>query len=234
MGLEKRERARQFMPSPPYFSMAEETTPGRPGRELIRARPCPRWLLPTSRLPSRWSSQLRHAFLHLGGCSFDEVLRFLEAEAGNDFADGLDDVDLVVAEGLEDDGEFVLFGGGGASARIATGGGSACAGHHHWCGGGDAEFFFNRLVQVAEVEKGHALQEFEYFFYLGCHVCSFRGVWRGLGCFAGCFELCGARFDQANEVPLSRLHEGREAVERALSLGHEVAEHLFLGRKVRD
>ena len=51
---------------------------------------------------------LGHAFLERLGGAVDEVLGFLEAEAG-DFADDLDDVDLLVADGLQDDGELGLL-----------------------------------------------------------------------------------------------------------------------------
>ena len=59
---------------------------------------------------------LGDAFLYLGGRGLDEVLRFLQAKAGDDFADRLDDVDLVVAEALEDDRELGLFLFGGAAS----------------------------------------------------------------------------------------------------------------------
>ena len=53
---------------------------------------------------------LRHAFLDGLGRAFDEVLRFLETQGG-DFADDLDDVDLVPADFGQRDGEFgLLFG----------------------------------------------------------------------------------------------------------------------------
>src|ERR1700688_564557 len=51
---------------------------------------------------------LAHAFLHGLGRAIDEVLGFLQAEAG-DFAHGLNDVDLVAADVGEHDGEFRLL-----------------------------------------------------------------------------------------------------------------------------
>ena len=48
-------------------------------------------------------------------------------------------------------------------------------GHHHRRGGGDAELFFDRLVQVAKFEEGHALDDFECVFNLAM-VCLL--VWR--------------------------------------------------------
>src|SRR5690606_32806979 len=91
----------------------------------------------------------------------------LEAKTADDFAHGLDDVDLVVAEGLEDDVELgLLFVGGSATTATATSGGSGSHGHHGR-GGGDAELFLDRLVEVAELEDGHALNDFQGFFDLG-------------------------------------------------------------------
>src|SRR5688572_19251537 len=58
------------------------------------------------------------------GRTFDQVLRFLEAQAG-DGADFLDDANLVGARLFEDDGELGLglSGGSGGSGRTACGGG---------------------------------------------------------------------------------------------------------------
>src|SRR6478735_9405632 len=51
---------------------------------------------------------LRHAFLDRLGRALDEVLRFLQPEAG-DFADDLDDIDLVAAHFGERRGELGLL-----------------------------------------------------------------------------------------------------------------------------
>ena len=60
---------------------------------------------------------LRHRFLDGLRGAFDEVLRFLQAQAG-DGADSLDDFDLLLAGGLQDDGEFgLLFDRGSGSGR---------------------------------------------------------------------------------------------------------------------
>ena len=57
----------------------------------------------------------------LGG-AVDEILGLLEAQAGDDLADDLDDADLLLAGTLEDDVELRLLlgglgGGGGAGRR---------------------------------------------------------------------------------------------------------------------
>ena len=54
------------------------------------------------------ASSLETPSLTVAGARLDQVLGLLEAEAG-DFADGLDDVDLLVAGGLEDDVELGLL-----------------------------------------------------------------------------------------------------------------------------
>src|SRR5690606_34970838 len=53
--------------------------------------------------------------------AFDQILRFLEAQA-SDGADFLDDVDLVCADVLQDDGELVLLLGGGRSGSAGGSG----------------------------------------------------------------------------------------------------------------
>lgn len=60
------------------------------------------------------ASSLGNAFLDGLGSAFDEVLGFLEAEAGH-FADNLDDADLVGTDFLEDNVEFGLFFSGRGS-----------------------------------------------------------------------------------------------------------------------
>src|ERR1043166_3075921 len=51
---------------------------------------------------------LRHAFFDVLGSSFDEVFRFFQTER-SDFANDLDDIDLVAAGRLKNDVEFSLF-----------------------------------------------------------------------------------------------------------------------------
>src|SRR5690606_36305714 len=58
---------------------------------------------------------LGHAFLDVLRGAFDQVLGFLQAQAG-DGADGLDDPDLLLAGGLQHDGELGLLLDGGSRA----------------------------------------------------------------------------------------------------------------------
>src|SRR6185437_8714470 len=81
------------------------------------------------------------AFLDRLRSAFDEVLGFLEAEAG-DGADFLDDFDLLVASGGENHRELGLFFSG--SGGSATTGGT---GNRHGGGGGHAPLFFKELCQ---------------------------------------------------------------------------------------
>ena len=62
---------------------------------------------------------LGHAVLHRARRTIDQVLGFLQAERG-ELADDLDDVDLLVTAGLEDDGELRLFLDRGRGTRAAA------------------------------------------------------------------------------------------------------------------
>jgi hypothetical protein len=90
---------------------------------------------------------LVHAFLHRLRRAFDEVLGFLQAEAGQS-ADFLDDLDLLVASGSQNDRELgLLFRRGGSSAG-RTGGNSNSS------GGRDAPLLFQHLGEVSGLEDG--------------------------------------------------------------------------------
>src|SRR4051812_9001299 len=69
----------------------------------------------------------------LGG-AVDQILGLLQAQAGDDLADDLDDTDLLLTGTLEDDVELrLLLGGLGGSGR------SGRAGYGDRRGGGDLE-----------------------------------------------------------------------------------------------
>src|SRR5690606_10659674 len=80
---------------------------------------------------------LGNAFLDVLGCAVDQVLGFLQTQAG-DFAHGLDDGHLVRAGFGQHDVELGLLFGGGS----ATGGGTTSGRSGHG-GGGHAELLFN-------------------------------------------------------------------------------------------
>ena len=83
-----------------------------------------------------FSFSLGSAFLNSLGSAFDEVLGFLEAEAG-DFANSLNHGDLVGTNVSENDVEFGLFFSGRGSS--ATSSRSNC---HSGGSSGNAELFF--------------------------------------------------------------------------------------------
>src|SRR6476661_6518778 len=72
---------------------------------------------------------LGDAFLHGLAAGLDEVLGFLEAEAG-DGANLFDDVDLLLAASLQDDGELGLLLGRGSRSARSRGNGNGCCRRH--------------------------------------------------------------------------------------------------------
>src|SRR5208283_1821830 len=98
---------------------------------------------------------LADAFLDGLGRAVNQVLGFLEAKAG-DFANCLDDVDLVAADVSENNGEFRLL------FRRSRRGSRAARGRDH---GGrssrNAEGFFHFLDQVGRFKKRQALDFFQ-------------------------------------------------------------------------
>src|SRR5882672_7515433 len=109
---------------------------------------------------------LRDAFLHGLRRAVDQVLRFLQTQAGQ-LAHRLDDVHLVVADRSENDGELrLLFGGSG---RRGTRGGRC---DRDSGGSGDAELVFHRLDELRELQDGHRRDLVEDFSLYCGHVCS--------------------------------------------------------------
>ena len=119
--------------------------------------------------------------------------------------------------------------------KVNAGGGAGS--HHHGGGGGNAELFLDRLVQIAELEEGHPLDDLDRFFNLRGHCSSsscVRCFVRGYGLSrALLFELLRPRIDESGEVADGRLHESGEVVEGALQLADHVSDHLFLRRQRR-
>src|SRR6516225_5208122 len=92
------------------------------------------------------------------GRAVHQVLGLLQAEAGQG-ADFLDDLDLLVARGLEDDVELVLLlglglGGCGAAAR-------GRGGHRDRGRGLDVEGLLELLDEVRQLKEGHLLEGVE-------------------------------------------------------------------------
>src|SRR5436190_12764983 len=88
---------------------------------------------------------LRHAVLDCLGRALDQVLGLLEAEAG-DLAHRLDDVDLLVADGGQHDGELVLH------LRRSGGSRTRSRGDRDRSGGADAPLLFQQLAELSGLE----------------------------------------------------------------------------------
>src|SRR5215204_1111739 len=84
------------------------------------------------------------------GSAVDQILGLLEAQAGDDLADDLDDADLLFAGTLEDDVELrLLLGGLGGR----TGGGTGSGRNGDRSGGGDVEGLLELLEELRELEQ---------------------------------------------------------------------------------
>src|SRR5688500_6217502 len=97
--------------------------------------------------------------LHDGRCAIDEILRFLQTEAG-ELAHHLDDLDLLRAGFLERDRELGLIFGRRGSRRAGTTAGRSRAAHR----GGrdrDVELRLEGLDQLGELEDRHVADRIE-------------------------------------------------------------------------
>src|SRR5688572_17933017 len=105
------------------------------------------------------SGFLGRALEHGLGGTVDDGLGLAEAERG-ELADDLDDLDLLLASGLEHDVErgllFDLFSGSGASGSRAGNGDRS--------GRGDLEGLLERLDELRELDEGQALELLEQLF----------------------------------------------------------------------
>src|SRR4051794_27180443 len=86
------------------------------------------------------------------GSGLDQLLGLLQAQARDDLADDLDDLDLLVAGALEDDVELVLLLDRGGS------GGSGAGGDGDRGGGGDVEGVLELLHELGQLEEGELLE----------------------------------------------------------------------------
>ena len=102
------------------------------------------------------SSSLVDVLLDGLGSVIDQILGFLKAKAG-DLTDDLDDVDLLVADFLEHNGELgLLFSSGSACAGSGSNGNGSS--------GGYAELFLQSLYQLGKLKNG---KSFDFFDKLG-------------------------------------------------------------------
>src|SRR5687768_10535189 len=114
---------------------------------------------------------LRSAFLD-DATGFGEVLGFFQAQAG-DGTDGLDDLDLLVASGLQDDVELGLLFDRASSGSGRTGSGDRG-------GGGDAKLFFDRLDQLHHFHEALFSNGVDDLFVRQGHVIYLRKIfWDG-------------------------------------------------------
>ena len=98
------------------------------------------------------------AFLDRLGRAFDEILGFLEAQAG-DGADFLDDFDLLIADGDQNNGELGLL-----FHRSGGDGGSRASGDRDGGGGRDAPLLFEQLGEFSGFQHGQGRELFNDLF----------------------------------------------------------------------
>src|SRR5690606_34919030 len=97
--------------------------------------------------------------------ALDELLGLLQAEARDDLAHDLDDLDLLVAGVLEDDVELVLLLGGGSALAATRGGGHDLGGRG---GGGDVEGLLELGHELGQLKQRQLLEGVEQF--VGAHL----------------------------------------------------------------
>src|SRR5688572_30141578 len=107
---------------------------------------------------------LRHAFLDGRRNAFDQVLGFLEAQAG-DFADDLDDANLVGAEAGHGHVELGLL----FDDRSSSGSATASSSNSHGSSGADAPLLFEALDQFNNVEHLQIREGIDQFFLSNSH-----------------------------------------------------------------
>src|SRR4051812_21974383 len=107
---------------------------------------------------------LRHAILHNGRHAFDQILRFLQAEAG-DFADDLNHADFVGAEAGHGDGEFRLL----FHSRSRRSGTAACSSNSNRSSGAYAPLLFECLDQIHNLHHLEVGQCFNQFVLRSSH-----------------------------------------------------------------
>ena len=112
-------------------------------------------------LLERFGISLGNAFLDRLRSAIDQILGFLQAQAGSG-TDDLDDLNLLVTGTSQNDGEFGLLFSSSSSAstgRASNGDGS----------GGNAELLFECLDQVIQFHNGQGANGFQDVFFANCH-----------------------------------------------------------------
>src|SRR5699024_501359 len=85
-------------------------------------------------------------------CALDELLSFLQAQAGDELADNLDHADLLGASVFENDVELVLLFDSSLSAS------GTCSSNGDRSSSGDLEDLFEFLDELRELDEGHFLE----------------------------------------------------------------------------
>src|SRR6267154_5551690 len=130
--------------------------------------------------------RLRNAFLDGRRSTFDQVLRFLQAQP-RDFADDLDDADFVGAELGNRHGEF------GLSFRRRCGSSSAARrGSRYGSSRRDVELLFHVGNQFDHIHDGHLGNRIENFVFSNSHFCLQKTL-KGLSTESGLIRR-GRRF----------------------------------------
>src|SRR5262245_47068153 len=171
--------------------------------------------------------------------ALDELLGLLQTQAG-EAADLLDDLDLLVADRVEDDVELDLLLGSGFTGAVAGGRGG---GNRDRRGSSDAEGVLELLHELAQLEEGHLLERVEQVFgadlrhwgftsLVSLSACGFGGLRVGCGRVFLELGLQGAEdaghvgqrcVEQRGGVLQGRLHGAGQLAEQHVA-GLEVGE----------
>jgi len=116
-----------------------------------------------------------------GGSGLNQLFSLAQAQ-GSDLTNGLNHADFVGADLLEADLKFrLVFGSGGALGGSSTG--SRRGGDGNWGCGADAEFFFQGLNDVGQLDYVHSFDSF-YDLVLSQNISSIPiGLFGALGKF---------------------------------------------------
>jgi len=107
---------------------------------------------------------LGHAFQDRCWGTFNQALRLSQAQAGLDYAHGLDDCNFLAAVTYQHDVKFSLFLSRASICAIT----SACGRNRNRGSSTDAPFLFQFLDQFSGLKYRQTAQLFHYFFYV-CH-----------------------------------------------------------------